>query len=77
MKSRRRIAFPEAWTTLTRSDYSRDLRSAKWGATINLRRKNPELLMSGLGQKQTSSSEIAMSALPPKADIAGRRLDVR
>jgi hypothetical protein len=33
--------------------------------------------MSALGQKQTSGSEIAMSALPPKADIAGRRLDVR
>jgi hypothetical protein len=26
--------------------------------------------MSALGQKQTSRSEIAMSALPPKADIA-------
>jgi hypothetical protein len=25
--------------------------------------------MSALGQKQTSRSEIAMSALPPKADI--------
>jgi hypothetical protein len=32
---------------------------------------------SALGQKQTSGSETAMSALPPKADIAGRRLDVR
>jgi hypothetical protein len=29
------------------------------------------------GQKRTSTSEIAMSALPPKADIAGRQLDVR
>jgi hypothetical protein len=33
--------------------------------------------MSALGQKQTSHSEIAMSALPPKADIAGHQLDVR
>jgi hypothetical protein len=33
--------------------------------------------MSALGQKWTSRSEIGMSTLPPKADIAGRRLDVR
>jgi hypothetical protein len=30
-----------------------------------------------MGQKQTSRFEIAMSALPPKADIAGRQLNVR
>ena len=30
--------------------------------------------MSALGQKQTSRSEIGMSALPPKADIAGQKL---
>jgi hypothetical protein len=35
------------------------------------------LLMSALGQKQTSRPEISMSALPPKADIAGRQSDVR
>jgi hypothetical protein len=28
--------------------------------------------MSALGQKQTSRSEIAMSALPPKADMVQR-----
>jgi hypothetical protein len=33
--------------------------------------------MSALGQKQTSRSEIAMSALPPNADIRQRDLDVR
>jgi hypothetical protein len=33
--------------------------------------------MSALGQKQTSRSEIAMSALPPKADIGERNWDVR
>jgi hypothetical protein len=32
---------------------------------------------SALGQKQTWHPEIATSALPPKADIAGRQLDVR
>jgi hypothetical protein len=32
---------------------------------------------SALDQKQTSNSQQVMSALPPKADIAGRRLDVR
>jgi hypothetical protein len=33
--------------------------------------------MSALGQKRTSDWCPLMSALPPKADIAGRRLDVR
>jgi hypothetical protein len=33
--------------------------------------------MSALGQKQTSRFEIAMSALPPKADIGGVSSDVR
>jgi hypothetical protein len=32
--------------------------------------------MSALGQKQTSRFEIAMSALPPKADITGRDHDL-
>jgi hypothetical protein len=30
-----------------------------------------------LGQKRTWRLDVAMSALPPKADIDGRRLDVR
>src|SRR6516164_630647 len=33
--------------------------------------------ISVMGQKRTSRSETAMSALPPEADIAGRQLDVR
>jgi len=33
--------------------------------------------MSALGQKQTWRFETAMSAIPPKADINRRRLDVR
>jgi hypothetical protein len=33
--------------------------------------------MSALGQKQTSRWVRVMSALPPKADIAGRQFDVR
>jgi hypothetical protein len=33
--------------------------------------------MSALGQKQTLSDFSAMSALPPKADIGRRQLDVR
>jgi hypothetical protein len=33
--------------------------------------------MSALGQKQTWRTEIPMSALPPKADIAARQLNVR
>jgi hypothetical protein len=35
------------------------------------------LPMSALGQKQTWRFETAMSAIPPKADMGGRRLDVR
>jgi hypothetical protein len=34
-------------------------------------------LMSALGQKQTSGNIWIMSALPLKADIAWRKLDVR
>jgi hypothetical protein len=33
--------------------------------------------MSAVGQKQTSRSEVAMSALPPKADIVQPGADVR
>jgi hypothetical protein len=33
--------------------------------------------MSALGQKRTFSRSVAMSALPPKADIAERGYDVR
>jgi hypothetical protein len=50
-------------------DYIRDLRRAKWGAATNLRRKNLELPMSALGQKQTSRHVYAMSALPPKRTL--------
>jgi hypothetical protein len=34
------------------------------------------VVMSALGQKRTFSNVCAMSPLPPKADIAGRQLDV-
>jgi hypothetical protein len=33
--------------------------------------------MSALGQKRTRRPEIVMSGIHPKADIAGRWLDVR
>jgi hypothetical protein len=33
--------------------------------------------MSAMGQKQTSRSDIAMSALPPKADVADGDRNVR
>jgi hypothetical protein len=41
-----------------------------------IRDGNWSLLMSALGQKQTFGLFIAMSALPPKADIRQRGLDV-
>ena len=37
----------------------------------------PRSTMSALGQKQTWTSEIVMSALLPRADIGRRQLDVR
>jgi hypothetical protein len=51
------------------SNYSRDLRLAKWGSGLSLRSSNPEPLMSALGQKQTLGLLRLMSDLPPKADI--------
>jgi hypothetical protein len=36
-----------------------------------------QLLMSALGQKQPRRNQMVMSALPPKADIPLRYLDVR
>jgi hypothetical protein len=39
------------------------------GFRVSLHSSNPEPLMSALGQKQTIGPFIAMSALPPKADI--------
>jgi hypothetical protein len=44
---------------------------------IKLHCKNLQVPMSALGQKQTLSNFSAMSALPPKADIAKRHWDVR
>jgi hypothetical protein len=39
--------------------------------SVNLRGSNPDPLMSALGHKRTFSKLQLMSALPPKADIAG------
>jgi hypothetical protein len=47
------------------------------GRRLILRDYDPQDRMSALGQKQTSDQRPSMSALPPKADIAGRQLDVR
>src|SRR5262249_26793405 len=70
MKSRRRIALPTAYDHAnSAADYSRDLRSAKWGSGVSLRSSNPKPLMSALGQKQTLKRLHPMSASPPNADI--------
>jgi hypothetical protein len=39
--------------------------------------RNHAVPMSVMGQKQTSDWSTLMSALPPKADIAGLQFDVR
>jgi hypothetical protein len=51
--------------------------TGEMGSGVSLHGTNLEPLMSALGQKQRSRPEIAMSALPPKADIAGRQWNVR
>jgi hypothetical protein len=47
------------------------------GHKMVLRRSNMRKRMSALGQKRTLRCLDAMSAITPKADIAGRKLDVR
>ena len=59
-----------------RSDYSRDLRPAKWGSMVILHGTNFKPSMSALGQKRTSQRINVMSALPPKADIGTHSRDV-
>jgi hypothetical protein len=62
---------------VTACNYSRELRSAKWGFRVSSHGNNPEPLMSGLGQKQTLSRVYPMSAIPPKADIVQYDYNVR
>src|SRR6516165_10613048 len=68
---RRRIAHPKGsgLRRLSKWDYSRDLRPAKWASGVGLQASNPGQLTSALGQKQTLGKVRLMSALPPKADI--------
>jgi hypothetical protein len=47
------------------------------GLGVSLHGSNPEPPMSAMGQKQTSSRPVAMSALPPKADIVHHCGNVR
>ena len=76
MKSRRRIACPEAQDHANDPDYIRDLPQEKWGSEAWLHGSKLELRMSALGQKQTFECVCAMSALPPKADIGRADRDV-
>jgi hypothetical protein len=57
-------------------DYRRHLRPAEWVSGVR-HGSNLEPVMSALGQKRTFGPLIAMSALPPKADIRRRYCDVR
>jgi hypothetical protein len=58
-------------------EIGRDRAAAEWRSVVSLHGSNPGPLMSALGQKRTFWSSNAMSALRPKADIAGRQSDVR
>jgi hypothetical protein len=46
MKSRRRIAFPEAKDCAGSFDYSRNLRPPEWGSAVTLQGSNLQHLMS-------------------------------
>ena len=52
-----------------RWNYSRDLRSTKWGSGVSLNSSNFHRPMSALGHKRTLGKVRPMSALPPIADI--------
>ena len=54
------------------TDYSRDLRPAKWGLGVSLRGSNPVAADVRFGSKADIGGPKSMSALPPKADIAER-----
>jgi hypothetical protein len=64
------------WLPTTRLQQG-DLRPGEMGLRVSLHGSNPEPLMSALGHKQTSAHVRMTSALPPKADIRERVLDVR
>ena len=73
MKSRRRIAFPEAQDHASHV-ITAGFTTGEMGSGVSLHASNPEPPMSALGQKQTLQSVRPMSALPPKADINERPL---
>jgi hypothetical protein len=68
MRSRRRIATLISHEPQAGCDYSRDLRSAKWGSglgcTVAIVKRECLLWV-----KRTFRSDQSMSAIPPKADI--------
>ena len=65
MRSRRRIACPEAQDYANSPDYIRDLPQAKWGSEAWLHGSKLELRMSALGHYRTFGEVETMSALPP------------
>src|SRR4029077_546830 len=73
--SRRIVVVEDACTSKFGSIAEPGSHPAHHGTTVQC--KTAKELMSEMGQKRTWRGEFAMSALPPKADIAGRRLDVR
>jgi hypothetical protein len=53
--------------------YTRILRRAEWGATINLRCKNPNSPMSEVGQSRRFERDAATSAMTSTSDISLHR----
>jgi hypothetical protein len=77
MKSRRRIACPEAQDYTNNDRLHQGFATGEMGFRGRLHSSNLEPLMSALGQKLTSEHVRIMSALPPKADIGTQPRDVR
>jgi hypothetical protein len=80
MKARRRIACPPKaqdyanWPVF--GELQQGFSAGEMGFRVELHRCNVEQHLSRLGQKRTCRTEIAMSALPLKADIRRRHRDV-
>jgi len=78
MKARRRIAASKAQglrgPCYGMPQLQQGFTTGEMGLGVSLHGSNPEQPMSALGQMQTLQCVCAMSALPPKDGVIGRRL---
>jgi hypothetical protein len=77
MKSRRRIAFPEARDHADCDRLQQGIATGEMGSGVSLHGSNPEPLTPAWAQKGTFQRFRIMSALLPKADTGLARRDAR